>query len=111
MKILSMMIFLALLVSMPGSPITAESEQTPNMVAATQKIEKPITVKVNGLVCAFCAQGIKKRFMSLPEVASVQVSLAKKTVVILVKPNATLSDTTIQNTVREAGYNVVRIER
>ena len=72
---------------------------------------KPITVKVNGLVCSFCAQGIKKRFMSLPMIKTVQVSLGKKTVVIELKPDATLSDKTITDTVREAGYNTVRIDR
>ena len=72
---------------------------------------KPITVKVNGLVCSFCAQGLKKRFMVLPMIKIVQVSLGKKTVVIELKPDATLSDKMITDAVREAGYNTVRIDR
>jgi copper chaperone CopZ len=71
----------------------------------------PINVKVNGLVCSFCAQGIKNRFLELKEVKTVNVSLGKKTVTLELKPNAVLSDQTIAETVNKAGYTMVRVER
>lgn len=92
------------------TPVSAQTNE-PRIAVSEQKIAQTITVKVNGLVCSFCAQGIKKRFMRLPVVSSVQVSLGKKRVVIELKPDAILSDKLISDTVREAGYTPVEIKR
>lgn len=70
-----------------------------------------IFVKVNGMVCSMCAQGIQKKFKALPEVKSLEVDLDKKFVRIQSNENANLSDETITNLIKEAGYNVERIER
>lgn len=106
----NLLLFLAIVLSFQVTGLYAQTKENP-VAPVTQKLIKPITVKVNGLVCSFCAQGIKKRFLALESVQSVQVSLGKKTVVIELKPNATLSDKVIEETVKEAGYNLVRIER
>ncbi len=79
--------------------------------ALTAEVAKPITVKVNGLVCSFCAQGIKKRFSKFDSVKSVQVSLEKKTVVLEIKEGKSLNDKVIKDELEKSGYNVVRIER
>lgn len=70
-----------------------------------------INVKVNGMVCSMCAQGIQKKFKALPEVKSLEVDLDKKFVKIQSQDNAKISDETITNLIKEAGYNVERIER
>lgn len=67
-------------------------------------------VTVNGMVCAFCAQGIKKKFSTEP-VEKVEVDLDKKLVSLEFKPGKTLSDEQIQTAIKEAGYKVVKIER
>ena len=107
MKKLVMMLSILSLVA--ASPILAETEATPTQI--THQEIRPIVVRVNGLVCGFCAKGIKKRLLSLPEIQSVQVSLEEKRVSIVLKPKAILPDTDIKTAIQQAGYTVVRIER
>lgn len=72
---------------------------------------KSFTVSVKGMVCAFCAQGIEKKFKEMPEVKSVQVSLKTKKVDVVTKGDAQISDEKIKEIVSESGYDVERIER
>lgn len=65
-----------------------------------------IKVGVKGMVCAFCAQGIKKKFSALPEVASVDVSLESKILTIQTKDQQTLSREKIAQTLKDAGYEI-----
>lgn len=61
-------------------------------------------VGVNGMVCAFCAQGIEKKFKAEPEVESVEVSLQNKYVKIKFKDGQKLSDEKITQMLKDAGY-------
>lgn len=70
-----------------------------------------IMVKVNGMVCSMCAQGIQKKFKAQADVKEIDVNLEKKYVSLITQDNATISDETITNLIKEAGYNVERIER
>lgn len=72
---------------------------------------KPIAVQVKGMVCAFCAQGIEKKFKALPEIGKVHVSLETKLVSLDTKEGKDVSDEKIKAIVTEAGYDVVKIER
>lgn len=68
-------------------------------------------VQVNGMVCAFCAQGIKKKFAENPNVESCEVDLDKKIVEIKMKKDKKVSDDEIKQTIKDAGYAVMRVER
>jgi mercuric ion binding protein len=70
-----------------------------------------VTVSVKGMVCGFCAQGITKKFKSEASVESVDVSLEKKKVTLDLKEGQSLSDDAIQKILKDAGYNVEKIER
>jgi len=70
-----------------------------------------ITIRVNGMVCAFCASGIEKTFNSNKAVESVDVDLDTKIVKVSVKDNATLSDEELTKMIVQSGYSVVAIER
>jgi mercuric ion binding protein len=70
-----------------------------------------IRIGVNGMVCAFCCEGIERALKKQPEVASVQVDLYGKMVTIDTKSNANLSDAQINKIVTRAGYEVTSIER
>ncbi|MBN8548937.1 MAG: heavy-metal-associated domain-containing protein [Deltaproteobacteria bacterium] len=70
-----------------------------------------ITVTVKGMVCSFCAQGIKKTFGKNVGVAEVEVDLEHKRVSLKVRQGATLSDESITTTINDAGYDVLKIER
>jgi mercuric ion binding protein len=72
---------------------------------------KDITVKVNGMVCSMCAQGIQKKFSKIPEVQTIKVDLDSKVVSIVTKENQDLEDSKIKEIITEAGYNVATIER
>ncbi len=70
-----------------------------------------ISVQVKGMVCAFCAQGIEKKFKALPETASVNVSLETKKVQVDTKAEKDITDEKIKKIINDAGYDVVKIER
>ncbi len=70
-----------------------------------------ISVTVNGMVCAMCAQGIQKKFKKLQEVQNIKVDLDTKIVTIQTKKESTIDDQVITKIITEAGYIVKGIER
>ena len=70
------------------------------------------TVKatVNGMVCAFCAQGIEKRLSKMPATKAVFVDLKKKIVAVEAREGQTLDGKAISHEIAEAGYDVVKLE-
>ena len=65
---------------------------------------------VNGMVCAFCAQGIEKRISKMPATKAVYVDLKKKTVVVEPKDGMTLDQKAIIEEVKDAGYDIIKVE-
>jgi len=65
---------------------------------------------VNGMVCAFCAQGIEKRISKMPATKAVYVDLKKKTVVVEPKEGMSLDQKAIMEEVKDAGYDIVKVE-
>lgn len=70
-----------------------------------------IEMKVHGLVCGFCAQGIEKTLRKNPATADVVVSLESKLVAVTTKPGADISDADLTKAITEAGYTVKGIIR
>ncbi|MGQ0645501.1 MAG: heavy-metal-associated domain-containing protein [Elusimicrobiota bacterium] len=70
-----------------------------------------IQVKISGMVCSFCAQGIQKKFKARPEVEKVKVSLNDKNVALSLKDGRTLDDETVEKLIKDAGYDVMEIKR
>jgi len=70
-----------------------------------------IRVEVNGMVCAFCAQGIQKKFDGQEAVESIDVQLGERLVTIKLKNDQALSDEQITKLITEAGYEVQKILR
>lgn len=68
-----------------------------------------LKAEVNGMVCAFCAQGIEKKLRALAPTKDVYVNLKDRVVAVEVKDGQTLSPETVKNVVKEAGYEVVSI--
>ena len=68
----------------------------------------PGTVKfsVNGMVCAFCAQGIEKRLTKMPETGPLYINLAQKVVAVEPKPGMRLDVAKVKAEIVEAGYAV-----
>ena len=70
---------------------------------------KTITVKVNGLVCDFCARATEKVFAKEKAVEKIKVDLDAGLVTIIIKPNQTMDDATIKTLINNSGYDVVSI--
>ena len=77
--------------------------------AATAAIQT-IKVEVNGMVCAFCAQGIEKKMRSLTQTQDVYVDLKNKIVAVQLKEGQKLSHDTVKDLIKDAGYDVSKIE-
>lgn len=76
------------------------SEGTPTIVA-----------KVNGLVCDFCAQALKKVFKKEDAVESLNVDLDAGEVRIGLKTGQTLSNERVAELIRKSGYSLVETKR
>ena len=70
-----------------------------------------IEMKVYGLVCGFCAQGIEKTLRKNPATADVVVSLENKLVAIGTKEGTDISDQDLTKALTDAGYDVKQITR
>lgn len=81
------------------------------IVSSPMVFAKDISVKVSGMVCSMCAQGIQKKFSKLPEVKEIKVDLDSKVVSITTKEDQDVQDAKIKELITEAGYNVASIER
>ena len=73
--------------------------------------EDTINVKVDGLVCDFCARSLEKIFLKRDDVAGIKVDLAKGLVVVAMKPGLTIDDTTLTKLITDSGYNISAIGR
>src|SRR5262252_6103552 len=70
-----------------------------------------IEMHVNGLVCAFCAQGIEKKLRKFPATADVVVSLEQRLVAVALKDGQDIPDAELRKALTNAGYTVATIER
>ena len=76
----------------------------PSMAVETAKLS------VNGMVCAFCAQGIEKRVSALPATQAMYVNLGQKIVAVEAKEGQALDLAKITAEITEAGYAVTKTE-
>ena len=69
-----------------------------------------IKANVNGMVCAFCAQGIEKKMRALSQTQAVYVNLKQRVVAVELKDGQTLSQEKVKAIIKDAGYDVTSIE-
>lgn len=70
-----------------------------------------IIVKVDGMVCDFCAQSLGKVFGKEESVNGIDVNLDDQTVIIDTKEEQTISDEKIKELIEWGGYDLVSIDR
>ena len=80
---------------------TASADLPPNV----------IEVKVKGLVCSFCVQGVEKLLKDLPGVQKLEIKLSKQTVYLTVQSTDRPTEDAIRKAVKAAGYDVEAIVR
>lgn len=93
------------------SKIVALSLIIAGLTSSAFAAEKTVDVSVKGMVCAFCAQGIKKKLSAEEAVNKVDVSLEKHLVALNLKDGKDLSDEKITNILKDAGFTVEKIAR
>ena len=79
-------------------------------LATSAQAATAIKANVNGMVCAFCAQGIEKRLLKLSSTKEVFVDLKKRVVAVEAKDGETLDIKLVTAEIVDAGYDVTRIE-
>jgi copper chaperone CopZ len=79
--------------------------------AAIAAHAETVKIKVDGMVCAFCAGAIEKKMKANKETAEVFVSLENKIVAVSQKPGQKLDDAKLKAQIADAGYEVKGIER
>ena len=72
---------------------------------------KTIKMEVNGMVCAFCAQGIEKKLRAMAPTRDVLVSLERGVVAVALKDGQDIPDATLNASLKDAGYDVRAILR
>jgi copper chaperone CopZ len=78
---------------------------------AVQSSAATIEMTVNGLVCAFCAQGIEKKLKKFPATEEVVVSLEHRLVAVALKDGQDIPDADLRKALTDAGYTVKAIDR
>ncbi len=92
-QLLKLIIFFSLL-SLPG-----------------QLLAEQVDITVKGMVCSFCAQGIKKTFGRDSRIEDVRVDLDNKLVTLAIKEGSSILDIEIEQIIKDVGYDVLEIKR
>jgi len=72
---------------------------------------KTARIGVDGMVCAFCAQGIEKKLKARAEVERIFVSLENRIVAVGFRSGRGLSDAELGRMIVDSGYKVTEIAR
>ena len=80
-------------------------------LAATSSVAETVKIKVDGMVCGFCASSIEKKMRANKATADVFVSLENKIVAVSEKAGLKLDDAALKAQIADAGYEVKAIER
>ncbi len=91
-----------------AAPATPAAPAAPSAPAATCN---GVMVKVNGLVCDFCARALEKVFGEKNEVEKINVNLDKGEIAITLKPGQTLDEAIIKKLVEDAGYTPTDVKK
>ena len=92
---------------MPDGSWMANHEMVAKTESKPIQAERRIVASVNGLVCDFCAQAIKKTLMKEPGVTDVQVDLTAKSVVVGLKADAMpIEKERLGKLLLDAGYDM-----
>jgi copper chaperone CopZ len=81
------------------------------LAISTSSPAATIEMTVNGLVCAFCAQGIEKKLEKFPATAEVVVSLEHRLVAVSLRDGQDIPDADLRKALTDAGYTVKAISR
>lgn len=93
---------LALLLSLATAGVSAGP-----VLASTTRWQ----LKINGMVCSFCARGIENKLSAVPGVSDIRIDMKTKTIRLLTNGSFKGNPDTLNKAVRDAGYVVQSIEQ
>ena len=70
-----------------------------------------VLLRVDGMVCPFCAYGLEKRLENVPGIDAVLIRVSDGLVQIRAKVDQELSDEALKEVVEESGFTLREIER
>lgn len=79
--------------------------------ATSAEAPERLQLQVDGLVCAFCAQGIERKLKAESATDEVWVRLADGLVALTLKPGSDISDERLDQLLRDAGYSLRGVSR
>ena len=81
------------------------------VLASQANMADTLKIKVDGMVCGFCAASIEKKMRADKATADVFVSLANRIVAVSEKPGQKLDEAKLKAGIADSGYEVKTIER
>ena len=100
---------------LPGAMQGQQRSQEPT----TQEVLAPsevltgasVRLKVNGMICPFCAYGLEKRLQEIASIDAVLIRISDGLVQIRTKENQELTDEVLEDAVKKSGFSLIEIER
>ena len=101
-----------------GFPGAMQGQQRPDE-PTTQEVLAPsevlagasVRLKVDGMVCPFCAYGLEKRLEEIASIDAVLIRISDGLVQIRTKEGQELTDEALTDAVRKSGFSLREIER
>ena len=101
-----------------GFPDAMQGQQRPEE-PTTQEVLAPsevlagasVRLKVDGMVCPFCAYGLEKRLEEIASIDAVLIRISDGLVQIRTKEGQDLTDEALTDAVRKSGFSLREIER
>ena len=79
------------------------------IISAPALADHKIDIKVNGMVCDFCAQAVWKVFQEYDAVKDINVDLDTGIVTVNLKDGQKLNDDELKKAIKYSGYDLVEI--
>lgn len=76
-----------------------------------QGLNADVVLKVRGMVCSFCVQGVEKKLLAVPAVEKVVVKLKEKSVYLWLQKGKAVADVQLKAAIESAGYNLGEVVR
>ena len=70
-----------------------------------------VRLKVDGMVCPFCAYGLEKRLQEIASIDAVLIRISDGLVQIRTKEDQELTDAALEDAVKKSGFSLTGIER
>ena len=106
---------LGVVFGLPGAMQAQQRSEEPT----TQEVLAPdevltgasVRLKVNGMVCPFCAYGLEKRLQEVASIDAVLIRISDGLVQIRTKEDQELTDEVLADVVKKSGFSLIEIER